>query len=291
MKEIDIKFKEFKTHAYIQGKIDDKHEVILMLHGGPGNKCNYLKPLFDLNKYGYTCISYDQLGFGKSSRIKGRNNLMKVSTFREELDNLVKTLKLKNFILLGHSWGGQLALEYVLNIKNNSVKKLILFSSLSSSKIWSESNYKICCNLLKDKPQKLKLLKSAFKKSYFFDKDVDKLCNTELWNMYYRNRSNTSPYERKKSKHNAEIYEYMWGRNDLFVEGTLKNWDLTPRLKEIKIPTLVIHGKTDQSTKECNEVFLKNIKNSKEVYLEHSGHGGYYNEYKKVINSILKFIK
>jgi len=291
MKEINIKYKGYKTHAYIEGKLDDKHEVILMLHGGPGNRCRYLKPLFDLSKKGYTCISYDQLGFGKSSKIKGKKSLMKVSTFVDELDNLIKTLKLKNFILLGHSWGGQLALEYLLRIKNNSVKKLILFSSLSSSKLWSESNYKICCNLIKDNKEKLNMLKDAYKKTYFFDKKVNYLCNTYIWNKYYRVKTNTSPYERKKFGHNSEIYEYMWGKNDLFVEGTLLHWDVTPRLKEIKIPTLVIHGKYDQSTIEVNEALLKGIKNSKEVFLEKSGHGGYYNEYPKVIKSILDFIK
>lgn len=290
MREIDIKFKQYKTHVYIEGSLKNKN-IILMLHGGPGHDCVYLKPLFDLSKYGYTVISYDQFGGGKSSNCLDKTKY-KCETFVDELDNLIHKLKLINFNLLGHSWGGMLALMYLIN-KKNTVKDLILFSTLSSSKIWSESNYKICLKNLEDK-QEIELLKKAHEKCDYSEKNVKSLLDKKLWNKIYRVKTNTSPYPKnkhKKLRSEAAIYKKMWGSNELISDGDLKSWDVTNKLKFIKNRTLIINGKYDQSTKEVNDALIKNIPNNQHLFLLNSGHGGYYSEYHKTIDNIVDFLK
>lgn len=292
MEELDISFNKYKTHVYISGDLNND-KIIVLLHGGPGHDSLYLKPFFDLNKHGYTVITYDQLGGGKSSSIIGHSELYTIDIYVKELANLIQKLKIKNYDLLGHSWGGMLAQEYVLRMKPKNLNKLILFSSLSSSKIWSESNYKLAMSILKKEKDK-KILEEAYKSNNFFDKKINKLCMNKIWKKFYRIKDNTSPYKKdkhKKKKGEIEIYEYMWGKNDLFSEGTLKDWDITSKIKNIKVPTLIIHGKYDQSTIEVNKAMLANIPNSKEVFLSNSGHGGYYNEYNKMLSAIASFLK
>ena len=45
-----------------------------------------------------------------------------------------------------------------------------------------------------------------------------------------------------------EVYEYMWGPSEDYPTGTLKDWDVTPRLGEIRVPTLVTCGEFDEAT-------------------------------------------
>lgn len=289
MKEYNIPYLKYHTHIYQYGKLDNKHPVVILLHGGPGGNTRLIKPLTDLSKHGFTVITYDQLGSLKSSSIKGKKELFKVSTFVNELDNVINELNIKRFHLLGHSWGGMLALEYIINKNPKGLDKLILFSSLSSAKVWTNSNMKNFLNHLDPE------LSRCFKKAY---KDKDEITMNRIYKKYirkyYRVKTNTSPYI--KDNHNLgkseEIYEYMWGPVDpIATSDVLKNWDVTVKLKKIKNPTLILYGKYDQSTKEVNELMHKNIKNSKLVYLGHSAHIGYYNEYQKSINSIVKFLK
>lgn len=289
MKEYNIPYLKYHTHIYQYGKLDNKHPVVILLHGGPGGNTRLIKPLTDLSKHGFTVITYDQLGSLKSSSIKGKKELFKVSTFVNELDNLINKLEIKRFHLLGHSWGGMLALEYIINKNPKGLDKLILFSSLSSAKVWTDSNMK---NFLKHLDPELS---ECFKKAY---KDKDENTMNRIYKKYirkyYRVKANTSPYMKDKHRfgRSDEIYEYMWGPVDPIATGdVLKNWDITPKLNKIKNPTLILYGKYDQSTKEVNELMHKNIKNSRLVYLEHSSHTGYYNEYTKSINSIVKFLK
>ena len=103
MKEYNIPYLKYHTHIYQYGKLDNKHPVVILLHGGPGGNTRLIKPLTDLSKHGFTVITYDQLGSLKSSSIKGQKELFKVSTFVNELDNAINKLNIKRFHLLGHS--------------------------------------------------------------------------------------------------------------------------------------------------------------------------------------------
>ncbi len=99
-------------------------QTIIFLHGGPGFS-DYLKPyLFDLNK-DFKCIFYDQ----------ARGEKIVVKDLLTELDSIVS--KESKPILLGHSWGGVLAVEYA---KNNMSKigGLVLMSTGLSSAQWMQ---------------------------------------------------------------------------------------------------------------------------------------------------------
>lgn len=286
--EFDIPFKQFKTHVYQYGDLNNDKEIIIILHGGPGSDTKPLKPLLSLYKKGYNVISYDQLGGGKSSIIKGHEELFKIETFVAELDNLIKYLKIKKYHILGHSWGAMLALEYVIRTGAQGLDKLILFSGSCSALIWDEENTKRSLLLL-PKNQRARFLKAHQ------DKD-NKTLNAifkEYLKKTYKVDTNTSPYKKRDRKRfkGEYIYNYMWGKVDLFATGTLKNWDISKKLYKVKCPTLILYGKYDQSTPRDNLTMHKGIKNSRLVYLAKSSHCGYFNEYQKSIDSIDKFLK
>lgn len=44
------------------------------------------------------------------------------------------------------------------------------------------------------------------------------------------------------------VYHAMNGPSECHVIGALRDWDITPRLRELRIPVLVISGEHDEAT-------------------------------------------
>jgi pimeloyl-ACP methyl ester carboxylesterase len=107
---------------------------LLPLHGGPGLGSDYLEPLEALTDRGRTVIRFDQLGCGKSDRPRDLK-IWELSGCVEQTESIRKALRLDSIHLLGHSWGGMVALEYLLTYPSR-VRSLCLCSSVVSVQLW-----------------------------------------------------------------------------------------------------------------------------------------------------------
>jgi proline iminopeptidase len=98
---------------------------IIVVHGGPGLDHAYFLPqMLELAK-DHQLIFYDQRGSGKSLETELSPELMNVNQFIQDLEDLRKDLGLNSFVLLGHSWGGELAMHYAVTYPE-SISALIL---------------------------------------------------------------------------------------------------------------------------------------------------------------------
>ena len=119
--------------------IDLYHETsgegrpIILLHGGPGLDHTYLFPQMGVLSKKYQLITYDQRGSGKSLNTELNDKAINTSVFVEDLESLRKKLGLEKFILMGHSWGGRLAMDYAIRHPEH-VESLILIGSAPASK-------------------------------------------------------------------------------------------------------------------------------------------------------------
>src|SRR3954468_8757979 len=107
---------------------------LLLLNGGPGATHEYFECMESfLPKEDIEFIYYDQLDCGNSDNPKD-TSLWDLPRYVEELEQVRTALQLNNsnFYLLGHSWGGVLALEYALKYQNN-LKGLIVSNMMSSA--------------------------------------------------------------------------------------------------------------------------------------------------------------
>src|SRR5690348_6027315 len=111
---------------------------VLLLHGGPGMTHEYVEA-FDsyLPRAGIEYYYYDQLGSAYSDQ-PDEPSLWELPRFVDEVEQVRKALKLdkSNFYLLGHSWGGMLALEYALKYQQN-LKALIISNMVPSIPAYS----------------------------------------------------------------------------------------------------------------------------------------------------------
>ena len=106
---------------------------ILLLHGGPGATHDYFQSFENfLPQEGFEFIYYDQLGSGNSDN-PDDTAYWDLDRFVEEVEQVRLALGLNknNFYLLGHSWGGILAMQYALKYQDN-LKGLVVSNMMSS---------------------------------------------------------------------------------------------------------------------------------------------------------------
>lgn len=276
------------TRAYVFGDIFNKTPLII-LHGGPGGCVERYEPLEKLADFGIPLIFYDQLGCGYSRVPKNHKISWNFGIFLDEFDNLIHSLGIKKYNVLGHSWGGMLALEYVCNRPHKGLEKLVLFSTLPSTKIWNDEHMRMINDfspeekaaLIAEKEGKkydVNIYKTAIKK--FYKNHVGKK-STELYNFKTK----------RFPKTNREIYELMWGKSELFGTGTLANWSVEDMLDRVDVPTLILSGQFDESSPKMNEMMNNKIPNSEWVLLKKSHHIGYVEETDLVIKKLAGFLE
>src|SRR5215217_3558120 len=110
---------------------------LLLLHGGPGAGHDYLEPLEALS-VDRTVVFYDQLGCGRSDKPDDRS-LWRMERFVSEVDAVRRALGLERVHLLGQSWGGWLAIEYMLSRPRGILGLVLASNSASISQFVTEA--------------------------------------------------------------------------------------------------------------------------------------------------------
>jgi len=283
-----VLFHGYRTWYRIVGDPEDEGKLpLLCLHGGPGMSHDYLEPLEGIAETGRRVIFYDQLGCGRSDHPHDPA-LWKVELFVEEVGAIRKSLGLDQIHLLGQSWGGFLAQEYLL-AKPSGVQSLILANSAASTQRWIEEANLLRANLPAEVQQTLKEHEEAGTTddpAYIFATDVyyhRHLCRLDPWpdclNRTFENLSR-----------DPEVYNTMWGPSEFRCTGTLQNWDIESQLGEIHIPTLILSGEYDESTPAINEVLHRGIQNSESLVFEDSSHTPHLEATQKYLQALTNFL-
>jgi len=290
VKEGFVSFRSHKTWYRMVGDLQAPGRLpLLCLHGGPGATHDYLSPLEALAAGGRGVVFYDQLGSGNSDPLRG-SSLWTIDLFLEELDQVCRTLELKGVHLLGHSWGGQLALEYALR-GGSPLASLILADSLASSLQWASEADRLRADLPADVQQTLLKHETA--------KTTDSPEYQQACKVYYRlhgclmdplSRPEWLKQAFEKLDSNPEAYQTMWGPSEFCVTGTLKDWDITGRLGGIRIPTLIVCGRHDEATPALAGTLQRGIPDSELVIFEHSGHFPHIDETERYLKVLEQFL-
>jgi len=268
---------------------------VLLLHGGPGGTHEAFAAFdgyFPNEEIEY--IYYDQLDSYYSDK-PNDSILWTTERFVEEVEQVRIALNLTkdNFYLLGHSWGGILAMEYALKYQDN-LKGLIISNMMMSAPDYGKYANEVLGPKLK--PEILKEIKDLEAKNDFSNPRYSEL----LMNHYYTEHILRMPLEKwpepinRMFKHlNPNIYVYMQGHSEFGMTGnaTLKNWDVTSQLKTIKTPTLVIAGTYDTMDPKHMEWVANEVQNGRYLLCEKGSHCSLYDDQKTYFTGLIKFIK
>jgi len=222
---------------------------IIVLHGGPDFDISYLLPELDRLSDKFHLIYYDQRGRGRSADYVKPENVTLESEMAD-LDEVREHFHFGKVVLLGHSWGTVLALEYALRHPER-VSRLVLMDPAPASA--ADIN-----RFRKERPDKWPVLMELRKP--IADTTAYKEADPEAVIAYYRVHFKTAlarseDYEKLIIRMQARFIEQ--GREGILksraVEDRLVNetwaspngYDLHPKLKGLNIPALVITGDHD----------------------------------------------
>lgn len=259
--------------------------VLLCLHGGPGAMHDYLLPLGELGDDRVKVVLYDQLGCGKSERPREKSHYT-IEYGVEEVEGVRQALKLGKINLFGNSYGGALALQYALKYQRN-IKKLIISSGLASVRETVAEMRRLKTRLPKEIQDTLA--------KYEATEDYQNPEYLKAVDVFYRNflcRLPEWPEELARTMNglSTDVYWTMNGPNEFTITGNLRDWDITARLPEIHIPTLVTVGRYDEVTPKVAETIHRGIPGSELVLFENSAHVAMLEERERYLSAVREFI-
>ena len=240
----------------IEYKDEGSGKILLFLHGWQGNLQSFdtLVPLLTTS---YRVIRVDLPGFGKSETQK---EVWDLDTYVAFLNNFIEKLNLEIYALVGHSFGGRIAIKGEAR-KILHARKIVL---VASAGVAQRKNFR-----------------------NFFFKVVAKIgkCVTYIPPLLFWREG-----LRRKM--------YTFIGSDYMNAGVLKKTflkiiaeDLTENAKSITVPTLLVWGETDKETPLSDGLRLsKMIANSSFKTLKDCGHFVYKEKPKEVAELIQKFL-
>jgi proline-specific peptidase len=258
---------------------------LLTLHGGPGAGHDYLEPLVGLATE-RPVIFYDQLGCGKSDQPDNRA-LWRIDRFVAEVDRVRQALGLEKIHLLGQSWGGWLAIEYMLTHPSGVISLTLASTSASVPQFVAEAS-RLKAELPPDIYETMQRCEMA---GDFHNPEYEAAVMT--FYQHHVCRLPEWPDCVLRTIENLDgnpVYETMNGPNEFMVIGNLRDWDRIDRLDEISVPTLTTVGRYDELTPACSETLHQGIPNSKMVIFEESAHLAHVEETEKYLQVVGDFL-
>jgi proline iminopeptidase len=281
----------FKVWTKYMG--DNPKIKVLLLNGGPGATHEYFECFESfLLPQNIEFIYYDQLGCGLSDNPKD-TSFWDLPRYVEEVEQVRKALNLdkSNFYLLGHSWGGILAMQYALKYQDN-LKGLIISNMMSSCPDYGKYAQEVLAPQFDQKI--LDTIREIEKKGDF---ENPKYMELLMPNFYAKHICRIpldqwpEPMTRSFGKMNQSLYVTMQGPSEFGVGGNLVNWDVKKQLPQIKVPTLTIGGKFDTMDPEHMKWMSTQVQHGRFLLCPDGSHMSMYDDQKNYFPGLISFIK
>ncbi len=264
---------------------------LLLLHGGPGATHEYFECMESfLPQEGIEFIYYDQLGSAYSDQPKDRD-LWTTERFVEEVEQVRQALGLNkdNFYLLGHSWGGILAMEYALKYQQN-LKGLIISNMMASAPEYDAYADNVLAKQMD--PTVLKQIRAfEAKKDYDNPKYMELLTPNYYKQHICRLKEWPDPVNRAFDKMNKNIYVLMQGPSEFGLSGRLEKWDRKADLKYISVPTLVVGAKYDTMDPDHMKWMSTQVQNGSYLYCPNGSHMDMWDDQQVYMAGLIKFLQ
>jgi proline iminopeptidase len=266
---------------------------LLLLNGGPGATHEYFECFENfLPAEGIEIIYYDQLGCGNSDN-PNDVALWDLARYVEEVEQVRKALNLdaSNFYMLGHSWGGILAMEYALKYQNK-MKGLIISNMMSSCPEYGKYAEEVLAKQMDPKVlAELNQIEAAkdFTNPRYMELLIPNFYEKHI--LRFPAKEWPEPVNRSFAKMNQSLYVSMQGPSEFGISGKLEKWDRKADLKNITIPTLVIGAKYDTMDPKHMEEMSKLVQNGTYLFCPKGSHMDFYDDQKVYFEGLIPFLK
>ena len=261
-------------YTVIAYEFGDGGEVVFCLNGGPGLPCDYLREAHScLVDSGYRVVAFDQLGTGASSRPE-EASLWTIERYVGETETVRSVLGLGKVHLLGHSWGGWLAIDYAL-AHPEALRSLILEDTAADMPHLITELDRLREAL---GPETVAMMQRHEAEGTLDHPEYQAAITILNYRHVCRLDDWPAPVRRSLSDWNMGPYGAMQGPNEFLYVGNLKDWNRVPHLHRITAPTLITCGQHDELTPACAMRMKLNLPNAELKVFPNSSHMPFYEE-------------
>jgi proline iminopeptidase len=292
VKMIPITTPKGTFHVWTKRVGNNPKVKVLLLHGGPGATHEYFEA-FDsyFPKEGIEYYYYDQLGSAYSDQPKD-DSLWDVPRFVEEVEQVRTALGLSrdNFYLLGHSWGGILALEYALKYQQH-LKGLVISNMMASAPEYIRYAQTVLMPAM-DQKALAEITKLEAAKDFENPRYMELLLPNYYVNHILRLPPDQwpDPVNRAFKHINQSVYIQMQGPSEMSLSGKLEKWDRTGDLPKISVPTLVIGARHDTMDPKHMELIARQVQKGRYLFCPDGSHMAMYDDQKVYFAGVVQFI-
>jgi pimeloyl-ACP methyl ester carboxylesterase len=253
----------------------DVLKPVLFIHGWPLSHKMFEYQFMALHKSGYRCIGIDLRGFGLSDKPWTGYNY---DVFADDIKQVISALNLQGVTLVGFSMGGAIVMHYIAKYFSELVSKVVLMSAAAPC-FTKREDYpygleKSACDdlIIRSKQDRPKMV-SDFAKMFFKSENSQ---SREMLKWLFSINMEASPFATIRcleELRNADL------RNDMQV------------VNQRNMPVAIFHGIHDKVCPfDFAKVMNKEIKGSRLIEFNESGHGLNIEEKDKTNEELMKFI-
>lgn len=242
-------------------------QPILVLHGGPGSGLDqsYFKPQLLALATKHEIIFYDQRGSGKSLDTAMDRGVINLQQFTDDIESVRKSLGLDKVILLGHSWGSLLAMNYTITYPDR-VTRLILIDSMPANLSGKFAALQALNQRIEPFEDEIAPLGNYDQLKKLTAEQIISL-NRKLFSAYFYN-----PQDADKLTLDMTVESSLSGFKVSQMMTQDLYGDLLPKLTTLNVPATIIHGEKDFVPLSTAQDIAKAIPNAKLVVIPKSGH-------------------
>jgi proline iminopeptidase len=238
---------------------------LLVIHGGPGGTSCRLREHGRLGDE-RPVIFYDQLGTGRSERSRD-TTLWTLPHAVDEVDAIRRALGLREVHLLGQSWGSAVAAEYALTRPASGVRSLVLTGPFLSTPRWIADAKLLVAQL----PDTVQRVIASADSTGAYDTPAYRAA-MDSFAVRFGSRRRVRYPECATVQGNDTIYRRMWGPSEFRATGTLRDYDRTARLGELRLPVLLVAGQFDEAREETVRGYAALIPGARVEIIPGAGH-------------------
>jgi non-heme chloroperoxidase len=254
-----------------------KGQPVVFSHGWPLSADAFEDQMFYLAARGYRCIAHDRRGHGRSSQPWNGNDM---DTYADDLAELTAKLDLQNAIHVGHSTGGGEVARYIARHGTKRVAKAVLIGAVPPLMLKTDSNPGgLPMKVFDD----IRAVVLADRSQFFKD----------LTMPFYG-------YNRPAAKVSEGVRNSFWLQGMMaglpacyFCVRAFSETDQAEDLKQIDVPTLILHGDDDQIVPIANSAMLsaKLVRKAELKVYQGAPHGMCTTHKDQVNEDLLAFVK
>jgi proline iminopeptidase len=256
---------------------------IVVVHGGPGLDHNYLRPGLDVLAASTALIYYDQRGTGRSGApLDGEN--INLEAFLEDIEALRLALGHDRITVLGHSYGGLIAMAYAMAHPDRT-RALILMASVEPGIRWQEEAAARAAEARA--PEDAEELSRLAASPGYEARDPNTV--SEMYRLAFRGTLRDPArvddlnlqVSRQTAANGADVARLLGASI-----GPVDWWE---DLAELPVPTLVVHGRHDATPLGMSQELVEVLPNGELAVLE-TGHFPYVEDPGGLVAAVAGFL-